>query len=150
MSGTVSALGQQHGGGHYLSRKIQPVEFWADRKWDAFSGSILKYLTRWRDKGGLVDLEKSLHFAELRMQLKAGFTVPKASSCKYTMGQYIKANDLGLAEDAILYALDAWVSDGKGGNNPLNSNYMAFHRLMTLFIEEVKKWPTPTMSPKTP
>ena len=138
MSSPVSALGKQRGGGHYKDRGLQPVEFWADRRWDAFSGSILKYLTRWRDKGGVVDLEKALHFAELRMELSGAFTVPKASSCKYTMGQYIKANGIEQAEDAILYALDAWVSDGKGGNNPLNSNYKAFIRLMTLYIEEVK------------
>lgn len=134
----MSSLDVQYGGSHYKNRGIQPVEFWADRKWDAFSGSILKYLTRWRDKGGVVDLEKALHFAELRMELKAGFVVPNVWACKYTMSAYVKANNIIITEDPIFYSLEAWVQSGNESNEPDNRYYLAFIKMLAQYIEEVK------------
>ena len=33
-------------------------------------GSVIKYVTRWRDKGGIADLEKAKHFLELLIELE--------------------------------------------------------------------------------
>ena len=33
-------------------------------------GSVIKYVTRWRDKGGIKDLEKAKHFIELLIELE--------------------------------------------------------------------------------
>lgn len=33
-------------------------------------GCAFKYLTRWRDKGGIADLEKAKHFIELLIELE--------------------------------------------------------------------------------
>jgi hypothetical protein len=34
-------------------------------------GCIIKYATRWRDKGGIKDLEKIKHFVDLLIELEA-------------------------------------------------------------------------------
>lgn len=31
-------------------------------------GSVVKYVTRWRDKGGIADLEKAKHFLEMLIE----------------------------------------------------------------------------------
>ena len=33
-------------------------------------GSIVKYITRWRDKGGVQDLEKIKHYVDLLIELE--------------------------------------------------------------------------------
>lgn len=134
----MSSLDLQFGGTHYKNRGIQPVEFWADRRWDAFAGSILKYLTRWRDKGGTIDLEKALHFAQMRMELHGGFPVPSVRQCRFSITDYIKANNIRIAEDPMFYALDSWVAAGFEGNIPTNHSYLAFTGLLTQYIEEQK------------
>ena len=53
----MSALETQIGGSHYESMSIQPAEYIYDNKLDFFEGNVVKYVTRWRKKGGLQDLE---------------------------------------------------------------------------------------------
>jgi hypothetical protein len=33
-------------------------------------GSVVKYITRWRAKGGIADLEKARHFIDLLIELE--------------------------------------------------------------------------------
>ena len=61
----MSAILQQIGGQHYKKLKIQPVEYVHANGIGYFEGSVIKYVTRWRDKGGLQDLEKAKHFLQL-------------------------------------------------------------------------------------
>lgn len=132
----MSSLSIQHGGNHYKGRAIQPVEFWANRKWDAFAGSILKYLTRWRDKGGIVDLEKALHFAQIRMELHAAADLPRRENL-ITINKYVEANNIGHTEDVLFYALDNWIEQGEKGNNRY-FEYNTFIKLLEHYIAEVK------------
>jgi hypothetical protein len=37
---------------------------------DFFEGSVIKYVTRWRQKNGVTDLEKAKHFIELLIELE--------------------------------------------------------------------------------
>jgi len=67
----MSALEKQVGGGHYKGRKIQPVEYIHANELDFFQGNVVKYVTRWRDKGGLADLEKAKHYLEMYIELEA-------------------------------------------------------------------------------
>lgn len=39
---------------------------------DFFEGNVVKYVTRWRNKNGLADLEKAKHYIELLIQLEQG------------------------------------------------------------------------------
>lgn len=65
-----SALNVQVGGGHYKGLKIQPVEYIHANNLPFIEGSIIKYATRWRDKGGIKDLEKIKHFVDLLIELE--------------------------------------------------------------------------------
>lgn len=66
----MSALNTQVAGDHYKSLKIQPIEFIHANGIPFAEGSVIKYVTRWRDKGGLADLEKAKHFLELLIELE--------------------------------------------------------------------------------
>lgn len=63
------ALNIQVGGTHYRGMKIQPVEFAMANRWDFCASCALKYLLRHGDKNGRQDLEKAIHFGELRQSL---------------------------------------------------------------------------------
>lgn len=61
----------QIAGDHYKKLKIQPVEYIHANKIPFMEGSAIKYLTRWRDKGGVADLEKAKHFIDLLIELES-------------------------------------------------------------------------------
>lgn len=105
----TSALSRMVGGSHYLKNGIQPVEFIAANRWDFFLGSSLKYLTRWRDKGGIIDLGKCKHFIELREATMPVQPWPNVITYAIPMADYIKANGVpdGL-EAAALLALESF------------------------------------------
>ena len=65
-----SALDVQVGGDHYKKLQIQPVEYIHANRLPFIEGSIVKYITRWRDKGGVKDLEKVKHFVDLLLELE--------------------------------------------------------------------------------
>jgi hypothetical protein len=65
-----SALNIQQGGTHYKDLKIQPIEYIHANNIPFAEGCAIKYLTRWRSKGGLQDLEKAKHFIELLIELE--------------------------------------------------------------------------------
>jgi hypothetical protein len=52
----------QVGGDHYTKRAIQPFDVIREYGMDFFEGNALKYLLRWKDKGGIEDLEKAMHY----------------------------------------------------------------------------------------
>ena len=66
----MSALEKQVSGDHYKSLKIQPIEFIHANGIPFAEGSVIKYVTRWRDKGGITDLEKAKHFLEILIELE--------------------------------------------------------------------------------
>jgi hypothetical protein len=66
-----SALAVQQGGDHYKKLKIQPIEFIHANGIPFAEGSVIKYVTRWRDKGGIKDLEKARHFLDLLIELES-------------------------------------------------------------------------------
>ncbi len=70
MAEEIKALCAQVGGDHYKKLKIQPVEYIHANGIGYFEGNVVKYITRWRDKGGIKDLEKAKHYIELLIQLE--------------------------------------------------------------------------------
>lgn len=66
----MSALDTQVGGDHYKDRGIQPVVYIHANKLDFFQGNVVKYVTRWREKGGVPDLEKAKHYLEMYIELE--------------------------------------------------------------------------------
>jgi hypothetical protein len=59
------ALEYQHGGSHYKKFVIQPAEFCYKNNILYLEATAIKYLCRWKDKGGLEDLDKAIHFIEM-------------------------------------------------------------------------------------
>ena len=70
MSQSNSALNDQVGGSHYKSKGIQPVEFIHSNNLSFIEGNVIKYVWRWRDKGGVADLEKAKHYLEMLIELE--------------------------------------------------------------------------------
>lgn len=69
-----SALQVQEGGDHYKKLKIQPVEYIHANGLPFAEGSVIKYVTRWRDKNGIADLKKARHFLDLLIELETKAT----------------------------------------------------------------------------
>jgi hypothetical protein len=65
-----SALATQVAGNHYKKFSIQPVEYIHSNGIPFIEGSIIKYVTRWKDKNGIQDLEKARHFIDLLIELE--------------------------------------------------------------------------------
>jgi hypothetical protein len=60
-----SALDVQIGGGHYKTMKIQPIEFTLANNLGFCEGNVIKYVCRYKDKGGIEDINKAIHYLEL-------------------------------------------------------------------------------------
>lgn len=62
---TLDALATQIGGCHYKKMAIQPMEYSMANKLDACQHTIIKYVSRFRTKGGVQDLEKAKHCIDM-------------------------------------------------------------------------------------
>lgn len=59
----MSANEKQVGGNHYASG-IQHWDYVIANELDYFQAQVTKYVTRWKKKNGIQDLEKAMHFLE--------------------------------------------------------------------------------------
>lgn len=66
------ALDTQEGGDHYKDLVIQPVEYIHRNGIGFCEGCAIKYLTRWKAKGGIEDLRKAKHFIDLLIEMEQG------------------------------------------------------------------------------
>lgn len=66
----MSALDTQIGGDHYKSMAIQPMEYSMANKLDACQHTAIKYITRFREKGGIQDLEKAKHVIDMLIEFE--------------------------------------------------------------------------------
>lgn len=85
----MSALKEQVQGTHYKSLAIQPVEYIHKNKLGFCEGSVVKYVTRWREKNGLEDLKKAKHFIELLMEMEGHGNTRPVEQGK-TKGEWVK------------------------------------------------------------
>ena len=60
----MNPLDEQVGGDHYKNKAIQPIEYILANKLDFCEGNVVKYITRWRDKGGVESLEKIKQYVD--------------------------------------------------------------------------------------
>ena len=67
----MSALDTQVGGDHYKQMQIQPVEFCHANQIPFIEGCVIKYVCRWRHKGGVDDLRKAHHLLTLMIELES-------------------------------------------------------------------------------
>ena len=60
----------QVGASHYKDKSVQPWDYIASNNLGYFEGNVVKYVTRWKDKGGVEDLRKARHYIEKLIELE--------------------------------------------------------------------------------
>jgi hypothetical protein len=68
----MKSFKKQIGGNHYLKYKIQPVDFIIKNNIGFVEGNIIKYILRFKEKGGVQDLLKAKHYIELLIDSSKG------------------------------------------------------------------------------
>jgi hypothetical protein len=124
---------RQVGGRHYKDLKIQPTEFGMANGWDCAAWSIVKHLTRHRDidRGRHVDLEKVIHYVELRLEMWGPWLYPRRRVCnRIPMSRYIDENGIPPAEADILLRLETWVDSSADATGHAQDIIRAIRRLM--------------------
>jgi hypothetical protein len=59
----LSANEKQVGGAHY-QKAIQPWDYIIANELGYLEGNVVKYVSRWKDKGGVQDLKKAQHYLQ--------------------------------------------------------------------------------------
>lgn len=59
----------QVGGDHYKKNAIQPWDYITSNQLGYLEGNIVKYVSRWKDKGGRQDLEKAKHYLDKLLEV---------------------------------------------------------------------------------
>lgn len=66
----MAANDKQVAGDHYKKYgNLQPWDVVIEWKMGYLDGTALKYLARWKDKGGIDDLKKAIHFIEKQIEV---------------------------------------------------------------------------------
>ena len=60
----------QIGGSHYSEMAIQPIEFIHKNNLSFIQGNVIKYVCRYKSKGGIEDLQKAKHYIDLLIELE--------------------------------------------------------------------------------
>lgn len=66
----MNAKDTQIGGNHYSKYSIQPAEFIYVNNVPFIEGNIIKYILRHRDKNGIEDIKKAIHYCELLLKFE--------------------------------------------------------------------------------
>jgi hypothetical protein len=64
---------------HYANNEIEPIDYIIANKLTYCEGNVVKYITRWRGKGGIEDLKKAKQYIDFIIE-KEG--VPKVTESK--------------------------------------------------------------------
>lgn len=62
------ASSKQVGGDHYSKMAIQPAEYILANNLGFIEGCCVKYVSRWKSKGGVEDLKKARHFLDILIE----------------------------------------------------------------------------------
>lgn len=65
----LSANTVQVGGDHYKKNPIQPWDYIVSNDLGYLEGNVVKYVSRWKDKGGRQDLEKAKHYLDKLLEV---------------------------------------------------------------------------------
>ena len=66
----MTAYSRQVDGDHYQKLAIQPMQYSLLNGLDAAQHTVIKYVTRFRDKGGISDLEKAKHCIDMLIEFE--------------------------------------------------------------------------------
>lgn len=65
-----NANDRQEGGEHYKNKVMQPWDYIVANNLGYLEGRIITYITRYREKGGILDLKKAQHFLQKLMEVE--------------------------------------------------------------------------------
>ena len=60
----------QVGGEHYRTKKIQPWDYIVANGLGFLDGNVIKYTTRFAEKGGIEDLRKARHYLDKLIEVE--------------------------------------------------------------------------------
>jgi hypothetical protein len=66
------SLTTQIGGDHYKKLAIQPIEYIHKNQIGFVEGSVIKYVSRWKNKNGVEDLKKARHLLDMLIEMEGG------------------------------------------------------------------------------
>lgn len=81
-------MDEQVGGSHYKELAIQPMEYSMRNNLNACQHTAIKYITRYKDKGGRQDIMKAIHCLEMliAMEYPAGNVEPPEGDIRFCEG----------------------------------------------------------------
>jgi hypothetical protein len=68
----LTANDVQVAGTHYKSKAVQPWDYIVANNLGYLEGNIVKYVSRWKDKGGVDDLRKAQHYLAKLIEVQDG------------------------------------------------------------------------------
>lgn len=90
----MTANDDQVGGRHYIEKAIQPWDFIVQNNLGYLEGCIIKYVSRYKQKGGLEDLIKAAHYLEKLIEVNRDECIQEtANSTIVAAGE--EANQVG-------------------------------------------------------
>lgn len=93
----MSALDTQVGGSYYKDMAIQPMEYSMANQLDACQHTAIKYITRFREKGGIQDLEKAKHVIDMLIEFERR---GEFKAMRDELADMVRAGKSGMPEDA--------------------------------------------------
>ena len=110
----MSANERQVSGSHYKPKKEGSIQHWdycVRSETPNLEYAASKYVTRWRKKNGIVDLEKALHYVEKRIEsYRAGVGAEHGGLYLPAMfKEFIADNEVPVEEALIIYNVMHWV-----------------------------------------
>lgn len=107
----MKANDMQVGGDHYRS-SLQHWDVVSEYNIPYLEGCASKYVSRWRKKNGIQDLEKALHFTTKLKEVVAfyGSNYRRGIVPFTVLEQFVIANDLEMDERYVLIMLWSWSS----------------------------------------
>lgn len=65
---------------HYKDKPMQPWDFIVANNLGYLEGNVVKYVSRWRQKGGVEDLRKAKHYIEKLIEVESGQAAPDTAA----------------------------------------------------------------------
>lgn len=68
------------GPGHYKDKPLQVWDYVIANNLGYLEGNVVKYVSRWRQKGGVEDLRKAKHYIEKLIEVESGQAAPETAA----------------------------------------------------------------------
>ena len=78
----MAANEEQVGGRHYIEKSIQPWDYIIANKMGYLEGNIIKYVSRYKEKGGVEDLIKAAHYLDKLIEVTRNERVQEVADSK--------------------------------------------------------------------